>query len=212
MQRIAVLTGDLVDSRKASDPKRLFEVLDTALDAVADRFGGRGERYRGDGFQLALPQAGHAMQAAILLRAALIRHSEADQRWDARIAVAVGDDDWQHDAPIAEATGKPFVHSGRQLDALDSRQAQLAIELVDEADDRGLNLLTRFADELVAGWSHYSAEVVYCTLWHAESQHALAERLGISQPSVHKRLRSARWPLLSDYLDYVQHRIEAPHE
>lgn len=208
VQRIAVLTGDLVDSRKASNPQRLFEVLDTTLASIADRYDGQGERYRGDGFQLALSQAGSAMHAAVLLRAALIRHSEERQRWDARIAIAVGEDEWQRDTPVTQATGAPFVNSGRQLDTLSESQDQLAVDIVGARDDGSLALLTRFADELIAGWSRYSAEVVYHTLWHEESQQTLAERLGISQPSVHKRLRAARWPLLTDYLDYMQHRFE----
>ncbi|WP_111412302.1 hypothetical protein [Billgrantia lactosivorans] len=206
VQRIAVLTGDLVDSRKASDPKRLFEVLDATLEAITGRYGGQSERYRGDGFQLALPDPASAMPAAVLLRAALIRHSEERQRWDARIAVAIGKDRWQPGQGVSEASGEVFVHSGQALDAMSEGSAHLC--LVEDRPSECLALLTRFVDDLIDGWSRYAAEAVYLSLWHEEPQQALARRLGISQPSVHKRLRAARWPLLDDYLRHLEQRFK----
>ncbi|GGX80864.1 hypothetical protein GCM10007160_05090 [Litchfieldella qijiaojingensis] len=207
-QKIAVLTGDVIASRKIRDQEHLFGILDAALHALAERYGGRGERYRGDGFQLALPQPEHALTAVAMLRAALIQHSEDRQRWDARIAVAVGKDNWQDDLRVAEASGEPFVHSGQALDALSAGQGHLALKILGKDDNGCLTLLTRFVDELIDGWSRYSAEVVYLSLCHDESQQELAKRLGISQPSVHKRLRAARWPLLAEYLAYMHQRLK----
>ncbi|MDI5936557.1 hypothetical protein [Halomonas kalidii] len=206
-QRIAVLTGDVIDSRKVRDRQHLYRVLDDTLAALAKRQGGRAERFRGDGFQLALPHARHAMTAAIALRAALIEHSEPEQRWDARIAVAVGPAAWHADLRVAEADDEPFVASGRHLDALSESADHLALTLLDEPDDGSLALLLRYLDDLVASWSHYSAEVVHLSIERELSQQAMAERLGIRQPSVHKRLRAARWPLLSDTLAYLETRL-----
>ncbi|MGQ4877308.1 hypothetical protein ACOJCM_01875 [Billgrantia sp. LNSP4103-1] len=208
VQRIAVLTGDLVDSRKASDPKRLFQVLDSAIEAITERYDGQGERYRGDGFQIALPDPTAALPAAVLLRAALIRHSEKQQRWDARIAVAIGEDRWQPEQRVTEASGEVFVRSGQTLDAMSDGAAHLCLSLSGDIESECLALLTRFVDDLIDGWSRYAAEVVYLSLWHEESQQALARRLGISQPSVHKRLRAARWSLLDDYLGHLRHRFK----
>lgn len=206
---IAVLTGDVIASRKTADPKRLSAALDVALARVCDRFAGEAERYRGDAFQLALLDAEHAMTAAVMLRAALIERSEARQRWDARIAVAVGQDGWRPGQRIAEASGELFVRSGKALDAMDNGAGHLHLERLAERDepDAGLVLLTRFADDLIDGWSRYSAEAVGLLLRHGESQQALAERLGISQPAVHKRLRTARWALLDAYLRHTRRQL-----
>ncbi|WP_299231791.1 hypothetical protein [uncultured Halomonas sp.] len=206
-QRIAVLTGDVVDSRKVSDRRRLYRLLDDSLQRLARQQQGHAERFRGDGFQIALPQARHAMTAAIALRAALIEHSEPDQRWDARIAVAVGPARWQADLRIAEADDAPFVASGRRLDRLGEGDEHLALTLLDDPDDGSLALLMRFLDDLLAGWSTYSAEVVQLSLERTLSQQAMATHLGISQPSVYKRLKAARWPLLSDTLAYLETRL-----
>jgi len=202
-QRIAVLTGDVIDSRKVEDRPRLYRLLDESLAELASRHGGHGERFRGDGFQLALPRAAPAMEAAVALRAALIKHSDPDQRWDARIAVAAG----PAERGTAAADGVTFVASGRALDALADTTAHLSLIRLETPEDPGLALLIRFIDDLLDGWSPYSAEVVALSLGHDVSQQALAERLGIRQPSVHKRLRAARWPLLSDTLDYLRRRL-----
>ncbi|MDZ7853282.1 MAG: hypothetical protein U5L98_11730 [Halomonas sp.] len=202
-QRMAVLTGDVIDSRKVDDRPRLYRLLDDSLAELAARHGGHGERFRGDGFQLTLPRAAMAMEAAVALRAALIEHSEPDQRWDARIAVAVG----PAEGDIAEADGPTFVASGRALDALADTTTNLALTRLDAPEDPGLVLLVRFIDDMLDGWSAYSAEVVGLSLRYDASQQALAERLGIRQPSVHKRLRAARWALLSDTLAYLSQRL-----
>lgn len=202
-QRIAVLTGDVIDSRKVEDRPRLYRLLDESLAELASRHGGHGERFRGDGFQLALPRAAPAMEAAVALRAALIEHSDPDQRWDARIAVAVG----PAERGIAAADGATFVASGRALDALADTTAHLSLTRLETPEDPGLALLIRFIDDLLDSWSPYSAEVVVLSLRHDVSQQALAERLGIRQPSVHKRLRAARWALLADTLDYLRQRL-----
>lgn len=206
-QRIAVLTGDVIDSRKVEDRQRLYALLDQTLAGLAARHGGRGERFRGDGFQLALPRATAAMEVAIALRAALIEHSEADQRWDARIAVAVGPASWPDSDRLATADSEPFVRSGQDLDGLSEHGVHLSLALIDETDDGSLALLTRYLDDMVASWSRYSAEVIRLSLERETSQQAMADHLGIRQPSVHKRLRAARWPLLADTLTYLSERL-----
>lgn len=206
-QRIAVLTGDVIDSRQVQERPRLYRLLDDTLAALAAHHGGRAERFRGDAFQLALPDARPAMTVAIALRAALIEHSEPEQRWDARLALAVGASRWNGERRLTNADDAPFVHSGQGLDALAEGPSRLSLTLLDEPDDGCLDLLVRYLDDLVAGWSTYSAEVVRLSLERESSQQALAERLGIRQPSVHKRLRAARWPLLADTLAYLNQRL-----
>ncbi|MFD2190084.1 hypothetical protein [Pistricoccus aurantiacus] len=208
-QPIAVLTGDIIASKRIKNQHALFERLDTCLGDLAARFDGRGERYRGDGFQLVLNDHAHALHAAVMLRAWLIMHSDDTQRWDARVAVAIGLDEWDRNVTPIRSSGPVFIESGRALDSLSQDQAHLRVVPTEQDRDSGLALLTRFVDELIDGWSIYSAEVVYWQLVAGESQQALGKRLGIRQPSVHKRLRAARWPLLSEYLNYVHEDMKA---
>lgn len=203
---IAVLTGDVIASQRIDELPALYRVLDTTLTRLAEHHGGRFARFRGDGFQLALPSAEIALDAALLLRSALIMHSD-NQRWDARVAVAVGHDHWQSGEDLAAAQGPVFVASGKALDALSEGAAHLALIRADASQDAALDLLIRYVDELVDDWSPASAEVAHLRLWQDESQQALADKLGIRQPSVHKRLRTARWALLADTLAFFRHHL-----
>ncbi|HSP58173.1 MAG TPA: hypothetical protein VLO12_07730, partial [Halomonas sp.] len=94
---------------------------------------------------------------------------------------------------------------------LDSMETQhLSLSLVEAEHDDFLSLVTRFVDDLIDGWSRYSAEIVALSLQQKVTQQALAEQLGIRQPSVHKRLRAARWALLADTLACLEKRLADP--
>ncbi|QTF94202.1 hypothetical protein, partial [Halomonas sp. BM-2019] len=158
--------------------------------------------------QIALPAPRYAVTAAVLLRAELIRRSTRSQRWDARLAIAIGPGTgWQPTQRIGEASAPPFVASGEALDRLSAEQ-HLALCLPD-AEAGCLHLLIRYLDEMLDGWTPAAAEAVAARLCHAGSQQALAERLGISQPAVHKRLRTARWSLLQETLAYLEQRFSS---
>ncbi|HET8791627.1 MAG TPA: hypothetical protein VFM75_10485 [Modicisalibacter sp.] len=208
MQPIGVLTGDVVGSQRIPQRERLSRTLDEILTLLEARFGARGDRYRGDGFQIAVPDPRDAMLAAVLVRAVLIQQSPSRQlMWDARIAVAIGPARMPTAERFAEADGEAFLLSGRSLDALGDKTDRLAIVTPSAALTSELALLTRFADDILSHWSRFSAEVVYLSLLHDESQQALAKRLERTQPTVNRRLVAARWPLIRDYLAHVGTRL-----
>lgn len=204
MSKIGVLTGDVVGSQQIKDKQRLSRTLNEALTLLEVHFGACGERYRGDSFQVAIPNPSEAMTAAVLLRATLIQQSPSRQSmWDARIAVGLGTSEIPAAGRFAEADGEAFVLSGKRLDSLSESEDRLAIVSGSASLNEQFALLTRFADDIVSHWSRFSAEVVYLSLLHDETQQALAQRLERSQPTINRRLLAARWPLIRDYLLYV---------
>ncbi|MCK0752758.1 hypothetical protein [Chromohalobacter japonicus] len=205
---LGVLTGDIVGSRRINDQTRLDQALESALGLLESQYGACVDRYRGDGFQVALRSPVQTMTAAVLTRAALIRHSPSRREtWDARIAVAIGSGHLPKTGRFASANGEVYVRSGQALDALSEGDTRFALSLP-EPDDT-LALLTRFADATLQGWTHNAAEVMYWQLQHAETQKALAKRLGRAQSTIHQRLHAARWPLIEEYLAHVEQRIAA---
>lgn len=208
MRNIGVLTGDVVGSQRIQQRERLSRTLEETLALLETRFGARGDRYRGDGFQIAMPEPGDAVVAAVLVRAALMQQSPSRQlMWDARIAVAIGPAKMPTAERFAEADGEAFLLSGRSLDALGDKADRLTIVTPSAALNSELALLTRFADDILSHWSRFSAEVAYLSLLHDESQQALAKRLERTQPTVNRRLAAARWPLIRDYLAHVGTRL-----
>jgi hypothetical protein len=115
---ICVLTGDLVQSTRM--PAGHLENLMAALAKEADNIrrwtspaSPRMERYRGDGWQLALLEPADALRASLLLRASIKR---VDQEADTRIAFGFGEG--VVEASLAESRGSAFERSGKQLERI----------------------------------------------------------------------------------------------
>lgn len=207
---IGVLTGDVVGSQRIKDKDHFNRTLDAVLRLIEERFEARCDRYRGDGFQVVIPDPGSSMTAAILIRAALIQQSPSRQNmWDARIVLGVGSGDVPDPERFAQADGQAFVLSGQGLDDLSDTPDRLAIVTSSSEHDETLTLMTRFVDDILTHWSRFSAEVVSLSLLREESQQALAQRLGRAQPTINRRLAVARWPLIRDYLSYMQQIMNA---
>ncbi|MGQ7242876.1 hypothetical protein ACUN9V_05365 [Salinicola sp. V024] len=209
MSVIGVLSGDIVASRDITDKRKLRRAMDTGLGRLETMLGAVGMRFRGDAFQLAIPRPQDALIAAVIMRASLIEHSPSRQQmWDARIAVGIGESEMPILDNFVDADGEAFVRSGQGLDDISSRGHQrLGLFITPPQPD--LELLVRFADDIISHWSHNAAEVVRFSLTTDLSQSELARRLERSQPTVNRRLSAARWTLIRDFLDLARLRLEA---
>ena len=204
----AVITGDLVGSRKVERRDELLSELKSALNMMERNFSARHEIYRGDSFQVLVPDPRDAMRATILLRAHLRTISgSSNPSWDARVSVGVGKIDRQRE-PLGESSGEAFELSGLGLEALSESAGRLVISTPSEAANRALALLTRFADDIISNWSHYSAEIAYYRLLLDESQSELGKLLGRKQPTIHARLATARMKLIEAYIQRVREVLE----
>ena len=166
-----------------------------------------GTRFRGDAFQVAIPESRDSLAAAVIMRASLIEHSPSRQQmWDARIAVGIGEGTVPTLENFIDADGEAFIRSGQGLDALSQGDRRLGLFLATPQPE--LDLLIRFADDIVSHWSHNAAEVIRFNLTTDHSQSELARRLGRSQPTINRRLSAARWPLIRDFLAFSRQRLE----
>ncbi|NND45995.1 MAG: hypothetical protein HKN58_11800 [Xanthomonadales bacterium] len=203
-----MITGDLVASRQAASRDELLSELKSALNMVDRNFSARHEIYRGDSFQVFVPNPGEAMRAAILLRAHLRAVSDSSKpRWDARVSVGVGEAG-RHRESLGESSGEAFELSGLGLDALSETGGRLVITTPSDLVNEQLALPTRFADDIISNWSHYSAEIAYFSLLLDESQSELGKLLGKKQPTIHARLVTARMKLIEAYIERVRKVVE----
>jgi len=207
MPVIGVLSGDIVASRDINDKRRLRRAIDVGIDRLGQSLGAVGTRFRGDAFQVAIPEARDSVAAAVIMRASLIEHSPSRQQmWDARISVGIGEGTVPTLDDFINADGETFVRSGQGLDALSQGHQRLGLFLATSQPD--LNLLIRFADDIISHWSHNAAEVIRFNLTTDLSQSELAKRLGRSQPTINRRLSAARWSLIREFLDFTRQRLE----
>lgn len=215
MARIAVITGDLINSTKVADSKAFKRQLDTLLARLQERFDAEVATYRGDGFQVALDARHNALQLALLLRTGLIAASpDSKNRWDARIAIAWGEADSKEmakaDLDPASQIGPAYIQSGRALDALGKQHLRAVTS--GELPSLALDLSCRFADDILNHLTAVEAEVLYHYLQDRGSHQSIADRLGKQRPTVTVALQRARYKLLARFVDDMDKMLRLSHE
>lgn len=203
----AVLTADVVGSRHIP-----AQQLEMRMTEVADLLGSRfsaGKRmfefYRGDSFQ-AMTAPGDALRIALLWRAGL-KATEGPYEWDIRIAIGL--DEISHLGQTLAASGGPaFHHSGTLLDALKrSDEARIGFHTPDEAWTEALQTECLLAEGLISRWTATGADTIFNLLYHNDTQEALAGRMGVTQPAIHKRLQAANWNAIRQWESYYQRSV-----
>jgi hypothetical protein len=192
----AVLTGDLIGSTEAAPPavERAMAVLAEAARGVAGWRPGadaRFTRYRGDGWQIHVADAGLGLRAAMAL---IARLRAADLGLATRAAIGIGGVDSLGTTSLADARGTAFEASGHALDAL-GRSRRLTI------DGHGVAPLHHgvvdLLDERSTRWTKPQAEATALYL-HPDDPTLtdIAPLLGISAQAVNYRLAGAGAPAI----------------
>ncbi len=199
---IAVLTGDLIRSRKAS-PDRVAATFDV-LEAASKDFGAARNtqlhftRFRGDGWQVALTQPGLWLDALLYFAARLRAGTHGV---DTRISVGIGGCDSLGTTDLSDASGTAFFISGDHLDRMSpKRQFALAGTGIGAAEVAVLDL----AAFIIASWTPAQAEAFATALLSADTQENIAARLGITRQAVQSRLSGAGFSYFESALSAIR--------
>jgi len=189
----AVLTADVVASSALSPATLKKLLLRTAKELETRVFGGEKtfNFFQGDSWQAVLaPDA--ALATALLWRAAMRQDAAA---LDIRVAIGIGGVEYLAPDP-AHSGGEAFLLSGRMLDSLKRGRTRIGIATPVADWNDSLQVACVLAEGNIGQWTSAAAQAVYLAWLHGETQDQLAKRLGLAQPSVHKRLTTAHWPAI----------------
>lgn len=186
MQNLAVFTGDIVRSSDlgARGLSNVFTALEAAAQSIARWPDSMAPfaRFRGDGWQMALPPH-YALRAALSLRAAV---RSTGKGIETRIGIGIGTGDISGD-DLAGADGPAFVQSGHALDAI-KRHCLLSAPEASPVLRAALPL----ADRIAQGWTPKQAQIVLHLLRPAPpTQEALANQLGSTRQLIQKQADAA---------------------
>lgn len=200
---VAVITGDIVNSRRWESP----EIWMNPFKNVLSLFGTQGEQWeiiRGDMFQLELSNPEDALKACYRIKS----HFKSSKDLDCRMSIGIGSK--SYNAPrISEASGEAYLRSGDALDGIDGRKQSIVLNSPWPNVDRAINLYLRLALVIMDRWTPGSAETVSFILDHPElNQVAMADVMGISQPSVSSRIGRAHYSELAELELYYRAVIE----
>lgn len=217
MRTVAIITGDIVNSREIEDRdlflnelKLIFKQIESAI-----LFEKPFEIYRGDSFQAMVKYPKDAILVAILLRTGLrslnSNHKQKevplDQLKDARISIGIGKMNFI-DKSITSSDGEAFVLSGEGLDSMKKNDERLKIVVENKELLDVFKVTTTLATAIINKWSNYSAETMYRHLLYNETQKEMAKALNISQPAVHKRKVAANADAIDLYLSFITQLIQ----
>lgn len=191
---LVVLTGDVIRSSRLA-PGQLDEVMAAlargaaAMSAWPDARPARFTRSRGDSWQCLAPGPALGLRAALFLRAH-VRALRFDA--DTRISVGRGPGALPAADDLAAAFGPAFELSGRGLDAM-GRVPQFAVAWAEPPAGAALiGAIFVLADEVSRLWTPRQAEVLVETLAPGDAaQRELADRHGVTQQAIAKRLSSS---------------------
>ena len=109
--------------------------------------------------------------------------------WDARVSVGIGDVSFESDN-IVTSDGEAFRLSGRTLDTMGKKRLTISTPWCDF--NKSIELVTRFADEVVSSWTAKQANVVYHSLMSPKTQKDMAVELGLSKQNFNSHWTSAK--------------------
>lgn len=201
MNDAAVLTGDLIGSRKAGQ-----QATDRAIEAIADTArlaAAPFARHRGDGWQVLLMQPEMALRFALLVTARL-RSLKAPL---SRFSVGIDEIAVERAQSLAAEAGNAFVVSGEVLDEMPKRSV-FGIA----SKTRKLTEMTwaaaRLTDQVARKWTPQQAEAMVLALAISEpSGVSIAKSLGISPAAASYRLQGANWWEVKAVVSAFEHEL-----
>ncbi len=203
-----VITGDLVNSTNIAAKWRQT-VVNTLQKLVAEFLpltSVKLEMYRGDSFQVVVDKPEYVLDVAITLRAKLKAETpDKQEMWDARLAVGIGEISFESNN-IVTSDGEAFRLSGHSFDNIGKKRLIIATPWPDFNNE--MELVTRFADDVITSWTAKQARVVcHFLLFPNKLQKDLAEELGMTRQNFNYHWSSSRGQLILDYVEYFKSLI-----
>lgn len=199
-----VITGDLVNSTNIALEWRqnVVDVLKTSITNFVSLTPIRMEMYRGDSFQIIVDKSEYALTVAVALRAKLRASTpENHEVWDARLSIGIGDISFESDS-IVTSDGEAFRLSGRSFDSIGRKR--LVVSTPWAEFNNAIELVTRFADDIISSWTVKQAMIVGNSLPYPKKQKDMAEEFGMTRQNLNYHWNSAKAQLILDYIEYFK--------
>jgi len=208
MDKKAVLTGDIINSRKVVNKALLLSTMQNLFNELSKQFSieNQFEIYRGDSFQALVSNPKKSLRLAILIRTGLLKESPLGEIWDTRVGIGIGEVSFLQ-KNIKISNGAAFELSGRALDDIKRSERRTHIQSADTTLNKQLEILNTLTDAIVNRWSKNASEVIYRQLLYGETQKEIGKKLNISQSAVQQRFASANFDAINAYISYFEKNL-----
>jgi Trp operon repressor len=196
---IAIITGDIIDSRKVH-PEIWLPSLKSYFSALAPD-NEKWEIYRGDSFQIEVPAA-NALEVALSIKALI----KSNTIIDVRMAIGIGEKDFNA-KKVTESYGTAFINSGEAFEKLKNNTLLLKSPFAHFNEDFNpvLKLLCLIADN----WKPATAATIYYKLLHKElMQKEIAEKLSKDSTTINKALKRGGYDEIAEIIHLYSKKIQ----
>jgi predicted XRE-type DNA-binding protein len=209
---LAVITGDIVDSRKLANQQDWY----LPLESLFNSWGPKNETweiFRGDSFQVEISDSLEALKKAMFIKATLksIKSQSQQKRTapvDVRMAIGIGERE-QNAESLGMRTGSAYINSGEAFEQLRTKEQNLLVKTPWEDFDKEMNLMLKLALIVMDNWSNNSAEIMKIILERPGlKQVEIGEILGIEQNSVSARLGRAYHSEMLELHDLYKEKLK----
>jgi len=198
---IAVITGDIIHSKR-HNPEQWLGILKKLFKSSSEHLTDW-EIYRGDEFQLEIPQPENALLMALKIKATIKTISTLD----VRLSIGLGEKTYAGNK-VSESNGPAFSNSGEQLLKMKKQKINLLLYSGNETLDRELNIIFKLGSVIWDNWSQVSAELALILLENPNQlQEKIAQSLGIKQAAVSQRFKRSEMALVLETEKYYKERI-----
>lgn len=185
----AVITGDLIGSRKTSsqDVHTAIATLERVAEDIArlNDFPTKFTQFRGDGWQMISNDPKRALQAALLMFAEL---RGAGHGLVTRMSIGLGTISSLGTQTLADADGPAFHLSGQQLDKIGKRR--LVIDGIGITDLH--KAIAALIEAIIFDWSSAQANIMAHKLWDLSKTHTdIADIRNVTRQTVQAHMSAA---------------------
>ena len=197
----SIITGDLIHSRKMASHVWMEGLQ--ALLASKGKSPQSWEIYRGDAFQLEIPDPEASLLTALEIKAYL-----KTMKLDARMAIGIGEKTFDP-GRISQSNGPAFIRSGELFETLKKQKTTLAVRTDDENLDQEINLMLRLGLVFLNQWLPQSAEFFLLAIRNPLlSQEEIGNKLGITQAAVSRRRKRAQFEVTMELEAFYRQKIK----
>lgn len=210
-RRYAVLTGDIVQSKKLrmDERRELANLLERVGKDLCEWSWAPLplDRYRGDGWQVVIADPRRALRAGLYVRAAL-RSGFEGRRLDTRVAIGVGTIDFITQDHVAEGDGEAYRLSGAAIDERGWRRLRFAG--APGVSTTTVQVMLDLVDFIAKEWTSAQAVAVAGALrgWTQEQTATRWVEKPITQQGVAHHLSRAGWDAVESALTWFEEQIQ----
>lgn len=196
---VAVITGDIINSRKVSSESWLPKLKDYFASSIVDS--DKWEIYRGDSFQLEV-SVEKALEVALCIKAMI----KSNNKIDVRMAIGIGEKDFKG-KKITESYGTAYINSGESFERIKNNTLILKSPF-SEFDDY-FNPILKLLSFISNNWKPVTSETIFYALTHQNLlQKEIAEKLSKDTTTVNKALKRGGYDEIIEIVNLYAKKIQ----